>query len=262
MHSDLYFELKLAVMAIFCILLMLVCSEVGFVAGKKARAKVDEVMRERITIFESAVLGVLGLLLGFTMSMAVARFDLRRQLVMEEANAIDTTWHRSQILPAPGNQEFTGILRKYVDQRIHYAAEKDDNRLPGEREAAERLQDELWSRATGFAMTDQRSVPAGLLMQSLNQMIDMEAARWTAFVTHVPESVMFGNLALALLSITMIGYGFGLVGRRHMFSTVMLAISISGVLMVITDLDRPREGFIKISQQPMIDVQKLINKSH
>jgi hypothetical protein len=262
MHSDLYFELKLAVMAIFCILLMLVCSEVGFVAGKKARTKVDEVMRERITIFESAVLGVLGLLLGFTMSMAVARFDLRRQLVMEEANAIDTAWHRSQILPAPENQEFAGILRKYVDQRLLNAAEKDDNRLPEKREAAERLQDELWSRATGFAMTDQRSVPAGLLMESLNQMIDMEAARWAAFATHVPESVMLGNLVLALLSITMIGYGFGLIGKRHMFSTVMLAISISGVLMVITDLDRPREGFIKISQQPMIDVQKLINKSH
>jgi hypothetical protein len=262
MHSDLYFELKLAVMAVFCILLMLVCSEVGFIAGKKARTKVDQVMRERITIFESAVLGVLGLLLGFTMSMAVARFDLRRQLVMDEANAIDTTWHRSQILPAPGNQEFAGMLRKYVDQRMVYATEKDDNRLPEEREAAERFQDELWSRATEFAMTDQRSVPAGLLMQSLNQMIDLEAARWTAFVTHVPESVMLGNMVLALLSITMIGYGFGLIGKRHMFSTVMLAISISGVLMVITDLDRPREGFIKISQQPMIDVQKLINKSH
>jgi hypothetical protein len=261
MHSDLYFELKLAVMAIFCILLMLVCSEVGFLAGKKARPRVDEVMRERVTIFESAVLGVLGLLLGFTMSMAVARFDLRRQLVMDEANAIDTTWHRSQILPAPGNQEFANVLRKYVDQRVLYAAEKDDRRLPEERETGERLQDELWSRATAFAMADQRSVPAGLLMQSLNQMIDLEAARWTAFVTHVPQSVMLGNLFLALLSITMIGYGFGLIGKRHMFSTVMLAISISGVLMVITDLDRPREGFIKISQQPMIDVQKLINKS-
>src|SRR6202020_321593 len=120
MHSDLYFELKLAVMAIFCVLLMLVCSEVGFLAGKKARATIDEAMRERVTIFESAVLGVLGLLMGFTMAMAVARFDLRRQLVVDEANAIDATWHRSQILPAPGNQEFAGILRKYVDQRVLY----------------------------------------------------------------------------------------------------------------------------------------------
>jgi hypothetical protein len=93
-------------------------------------------------------------------------------------------------------------------------------------------------------------------------MIDLEASRWTAFVAHVPESVMYGNLVLALLSITLLGYGFGLIGKRHMFSTVLLAVAISGVLMVITDLDRPREGFIKVSQQPMIDVEKLLDKSH
>ena len=262
MHSDFYFEFKLVVVAIVCVLLMLACSEAGFRVGNRARPSVDEVMRERITIFESAILGVLGLLMGFTMAMAVARFDVRRQLVMDEANAIDTTWLRSKMLPAPGNTEFAGILREYVDARLLYASEMDDNRLPAEREEGERLQHELWSRASAFAMSDQRSVPAGLLLQSLNQMIDLEAARWTAFMAHVPESVMYGNLALALLSITLLGYGFGLIGRRHMFSTVLLAIAISGVLMVIADLDRPREGFIKISQQPMIDLEKLIDKSH
>jgi hypothetical protein len=262
MHSDLYFEFKLAVIAIFCILLMLVCSEVGFIAGKKARTKVDEVMRERITIFESAILGVLGLLMGFTMAMAVARFDLRRQLVVDESNAIGTAWLRSQILPAPGNREFAKMLRDYVDSRLRFAAEKDPRQLIEEREEGAQLQGELWSRATGFAMGDQRSVPAGLLLQSLNQMIDLEAARWTAFEARVPPTVMYGNFLLALLSITLLGYGFGLIGRRHVFSTVLLAIALSGVLMVITDLDEPREGFIKISQQPMIDVGKSIDKSH
>ena len=87
-------------------------------------------------------------------------------------------------------------------------------------------------------------------------MIDLEATRWASFWSHVPQSVICVNVLIAMLAATLLGYGFGLIGRWHMISTLMLAVSISSVLAVIVDLDRPWQGYIRVSQQPMIDLQK------
>jgi hypothetical protein len=250
------FELPIWLLYLLCLLFMLASSEVGFLAGRRASKKFDEAMRSRITIFESAILGVLGLLMGFTMSMAVTRFDLRRLLVVQEANAIGTTWLRSKMMPAPEGAEFAGLLREYVVVRLRYVPALDLDRLPELRAQGKRLQSELWLRASESALRDQRSVPAGLLLQSLNESIDLESARWAAFWGRVPQSVIYVNVLIAMLAAELLGYGFGLIGKRHMVSTVLLAVSISSVLAVIVDLDRPWQGFIKVSQQPMIDLQK------
>jgi hypothetical protein len=260
-NRDFSFHLPIWLLCLLCLLLMLAFSEAGFRAGRRSRTQCDEAMRSRITIFESAILGVLGLLMGFTISMAVVRFDLRRQLVVAEANAIGTTWLRSKTMPAPDNAEFAGLLREYVNVRLRYVPPMDLDHMHELREEGRRLQDELWLRATGFALRDQRSVPAGLLLQSLNQSIDLEASRWAAFWARVPQSVIFMNLLIALLGATLLGYDFGLIGKRHMLSMVMLAIAISGVLTVIIDLDRPWQGLILVSQQPMIDLQKQLANS-
>ena len=118
------------------------------------------------------------------------------------------------------------------------------------------IQFALWSHATAFAAQDPRSVPAGLLLQTSNQMIDLEATRWATFWSHIPQSIIYVNVLIAMLVATLLGYGFGLIGRRHLISTLMLAVSISSVLVVIVDLDRPWQGYIRVSQQPMIDLQK------
>jgi uncharacterized membrane protein len=256
----LFFEVPIWLMSLIGLLFMLACSEIGFRAGYRARTRLDEAVRSRNTIFESAILGVLGLLMGFTMSMAVTRFELRRQLVVDEANAIGTTWLRSKMMPSPDNAEFAGLLRQYVDARMSYFEKQKLDQMPGLRAQGARLQSQLWSLASGFAVKD-RSVNASLLLQSLNQSIDLEATRWAAFWGHVPQSVIFLNTLIAMLAAALLGYGFGLIGKRHMVSIVLLAVSISGVLSVIIDLDRPWQGFITVSQQPMVDLQKQLASS-
>lgn len=255
MDRYLFFDLPIETLGITCLVLMLGCSEAGFRIGSLARERVDEAMRSRITIFEGAMLGVLGLQIAFTMSMGAARFDARRQLVVEEANAIGTTWLRSQVMPEPENAEFAGLLRQYVDARVQFTHVRNLKELPEQRAITARLQDQLWSRATGFATRDPRSVPAGLLLQTSNQMIDLEATRWASFWSHIPDSVFCANVLIAALAAMLLGYGFGVIGRRNMISTLMLALSISSVLTVIVDLDRPWQGYIKVSQQPMLDLQ-------
>ncbi len=93
-------------------------------------------------------------------------------------------------------------------------------------------------------------------MQSLNEVIDLDAARWMAFQNHVPETVIYVIAVVGLLAAMVVGYAFGLGGPRQFFSICMLSLAITLVLMVIIDLDRPVEGLIRVSQQPMLDLQK------
>ncbi len=176
--------------------------------------------------------------------------------MLEEANAIGTSYLRTQLLTSPESTEIASLLRQYVDVRLQYSgAGADLEHLKAAKDRAGRLQNEFWSRGVVFAQKDPRSVTAGLLLQSLNQVIDLEAARWTAFVHHVPETVIYVDGVVALLAAILVGYGYGLGRQRHLFSMFILALSITAVLAVIVDLDRPRQGFIQVSQQPMIHLQ-------
>ena len=238
--------------------LMLAAIELGFRLGRKAEAITRAETRSQIAIVEAALLGVLALLLGFTMSMAVSRFEARKQLVLSEANAIGASYLRAQLLPAPEGTEIASLLRQYITVRVQYGTSGDELApLDDLHTQTVHLQTELWTRAAAYAQEDPNPVKAGLLLQSLGEAIDFETARWTAFQNHVPPSVIYVNAIVALLSAMLVGYAFGLDGRRDPFSMCVLVLAITLVLAVIVDLDRPRSGFIRANQQPMIDLQRL-----
>lgn len=238
--------------------LMLAAIELGFRLGRKAEASTGAQTKSQIAIVEAALLGILALLLGFTMSMAVSRFEARKQLVLSEANAIGTSYLRAQLLPAPEGTEIASLLRQYINVRVQYGTSGDDLApLDDLHTQTAHLQTELWTQAAAYAQKDPNQVKAGLLLQSLGEAIDLETARWTAFQNHVPPNVIYVNAIVALLSAMLVGYAFGLDGRRNPFSMCVLVLAITLVLAVIVDLDRPRSGFIRANQQPMIDLQRL-----
>ena len=235
--------------------LMLAATEAGFRLGRNSEASISAETRSQITTVGAALLGILALLLGFTMSMAVSRFEVRKQLVLDEANAIATSLLRAQLLPAPEGPEIASLLRQYVNVRIQYGTAGNDlARLESLKTQTAHLQKEFWTRAVTYAQQDPNEVKAGSLVHSLNEAIDLERARWMALQNHVPESVIYVNAVVGLLSIFLVGYTFGVNGRRNILSIFVLALSITLVLAVIIDLDRPRSGFIRGSQQPMIDL--------
>jgi hypothetical protein len=236
-------------------LLMLTATEVGFRLGRKSEARTPESVKSQIFTVEAGILGILALLLGFTISMAVSRFEIRKQLVLEEADAIGTARLRTQLLPPPAGPEIASLLSQYVNIRVQYGAAGNDlARLEDLNNQTARFHTELWSRATAYARQDPNPVTTGLLLQSLNEAIDLGEARWMAIKNHVPESVIYINAVVGLLSAMLVGYSFGVNGRRNIFSMFMLAVAITLVLAVIIDLDRPRAGYIRGSQQPMIDL--------
>src|SRR5215471_331087 len=159
--------------------LMVAASEIGYVWGAKAR--VDEKTQNVFPTVSAAILAVLGLLLGFTVSMAVGRYDARRLLVLEEANAIGTAYLRTQLLPEPERTELQDLIRHYLNVRLSYVEGGiDAERVRKARAESEQIQQQIWDRAAAFAQKDQRSVTAGLLLESLNNTIDLENSRWTA----------------------------------------------------------------------------------
>ena len=167
-------SMSLMVFVLFAVLLA-IASEAGFRLARKAEPRAAGKTTPQLGVIEGGVLALLGLLLGFTMSMAVARFEVRKQLVLEEANAIATSHLRTRLLPDPERTEIANLLREYVVLRLQYADVRDDlDRLQANREQTARLQHEFWTRAVAYGLKDPNPVKAGLLLQSLNQVIELE----------------------------------------------------------------------------------------
>jgi hypothetical protein len=253
---DFIYAIPVWLFALLFLALILTATEVGFRYGRRTSAGHDQAERSWISGVEGGILAVLGLLLAFTMNMAVDRFDTRRRLVVEEANAIGTSFWRAQLVPAPEGIQIANLLRNYLDTRLQFAAAGDDSAgIKAARVRAAGLQTELWSRASVFADKDPRSVTAGLLLQSLNQTFDLEAARWAAFNAHVPTRVIRVDALVAVIGALLVGYNLGLAGRRQVFTLALFTVCITLVLAVILDLDQARKGLIQESQQPLMDLQ-------
>lgn len=242
------------------IALLLVAAEVGFRAGRRQGQRAPD-KEPHVGALQGALLGLLALLLGFSFAMAQARYDARRALVVEEANAIGTAYLRAQLLPGPAAPEAADALRRYVDVRLTHLGERVDE--PALREAivkTEQLHDYLWTRAAKAARQDPSPI-ASLFVASLNEVIDLHARRLAAFRNHVPEAVFLLLYCVAAVAMAVTGYAAGLGGHRGFWPTVTTAVLIAVVIVVVMDLDRPRRGLITVSQQSMVDLRDSLNRA-
>ena len=262
MNGELLYGINGAIFSLVLFVILTVTIRLGCHFGLRKQAGINDAGRSQFASIQGAVLGLLALLLGFTFAMTVSRFDARKQLVLEEANAIGTAFLRAQLLPEPNRSEIAGLLRRYVDVRLlFYEAGIDEKKLRETNDQSERIQRQLWSQATAVAKLDKRAVTTGLFIQTLNEVIDLHAKRITAMQNHVPESIILLLCLVAILSLGLTGYGCGLAGQRHVIVTTTMAILIVAVIYLIIDLDRPRRGLIKVSQKSMIDLRESINKA-
>jgi hypothetical protein len=208
----------------------------------------------------ASILGLLGFMLAFTFGLAANRFEARRQAVLEEANAIGTTYLRARLLPEPQRAEIASLLREYVDVRIRGVTE---NHVLSALARSEELQEKLWSKAIDASKNkDSNSVLTGLFLQSLNETIDVHAKRvQVAMRSRIPLSIWGVLFGLATLGMAAVGYQSGLAATRRSPALLAMVLAFSSVLYLIADLDRPQEGFLVVSQQALIDVQKSMQAS-
>lgn len=237
----------------------LLAAETGCRFGRRFRAAGDDHVKTHVGALQGALLGLLALLLGFTLAMAVSRYDTRKDLVIAESNAIGTAYLRTRLLGEPYRAEAANLLRAYVDARLaFYNAGNDAGRLEAANTETARLQQKLWAVAVAAATQEPRSIPAGLFVQSLNELIDLHEKRLRALENRVPEVVFYLLFAVAAAGIGFIGYGSGLNGRRYFKSTALVSLLIVLVIVVIVDLDRPRRGLITVSQNSMLQLKKSV----
>jgi hypothetical protein len=204
----------------------------------------------------ASILGLLALVLGFTFSLAASRFDARRMAVLEEANAIGTTYLRARLLPDPERSEIARLLREYVDTRLRGVQQNEPQEAI---ERSEAIHEQLWAQAKSVADKDPHSIITGVFIQSLNELIDLHAKRILVGIrSRIPLVIWGGLFALAMLGMAAVGYLCGLSTTRRSPAMPGLVLAFSVVLAIIADLDRGQEGLLNISQQAMIDVQRSI----
>ncbi|MGB9369893.1 MAG: hypothetical protein WCE79_28190 [Xanthobacteraceae bacterium] len=212
-----------------------------------------------IGTLESAIVGLLALIIGFTFAMALSRFEARRDAVVQEANAIGTTALRARLLPEPHRTESLKLLREYVKIRID--AFQSGHSLAELKTTVDRsngIQESLWQQAMALSAKDKEVVPTGLFVQSLNQMIDSQGVRLAALRNRIPSIVLVVLYALAAAAGGFVGYASAIDPRLTRLPVVIMGLLISLVLYLIIDLDRPNNGFITNNQQAMIDVAESI----
>jgi hypothetical protein len=234
-----------------------VALEAGFRLGRWRYAHAAQEKEGPIGTMVGSILALLAFMLAFTYSLAGARFDARRQTVLDEANAIGTTYLRARLLPEPQRTEVARLLRQYVDARLPDG--RQGMTAPAIADAvarSEQLHEALWSQAVAAAERNPTPI-TGLFVLSLNEMIDLHARRvLVGRRSRIPLVIWIGLFLLAILSIASMGYQAGLSAMRRSPAMLGLILAFAGVLLLIADLDRPTEGSLTTSQEAMVDLQR------
>jgi hypothetical protein len=217
----------------------------GIFLGRRVR-HLSDTLKEPFGTLQAALLGVVGLILAFGLSLAVTRYENRRDAVVDEANTIGTTFLRAQTLPEPMRSQSLAILKDYAGQAVNLT-----NYIPGsapELAAIDRedeLQRRLWAlNGRALALEPVQSGPR-LYEETLNEMIDAQATRVAGLANRVPNAVLFLEVVGAALALGLLGAYLAIVGRG-VLAVSLAAVLVTGLLFVICDLDRPTRGPIQV----------------
>ena len=240
----------LSIFLVGVVLVFLAC-EIGWRLGRRRES---QGVGGNVAALEQSLLGVVALMIGFSFLMALTRFEMRRESVLNEANAIGTTALRARLLPEPYRTESLKLLREYVQMRVDYIPSgKSMVELPAAVNRSNQIQEGLWQQVKALSAKDNNVVPTGLYIQTLNDMIDNQGKRLSALRNQIPEEVLISLFAVAAISCGFAGYASRLDPLRTRLPAAITAALVCAVIFIILDLDAPSTGLIKIDQQSMID---------
>ena len=231
-------------LSVCLLVLLMLTAEGGFRLARLTGANVDDERREQIAASRDALGILLSLMLAFTLAMALPRFDLRKQLVMEEANAIGTTNLRAGMLPEPQRSQVRALLQEYARARYAYT-----DTSPGQPEFASAiqrsnaLQTSLWEKAEEVARQNPTPVTS-MFVASLNETIDLSEKRLSALENRIPLTIWWMLALIAVL--TSLTFGCG-QRRRFWLIAIISLLMIAIVMGLVAGLDSPRSGFLRVN---------------
>ena len=248
-----FFNLSTGALALLLFGAVVGTTALGVFIGRRLR-HMSETLSESFAVLQGALLGVVGLVLAFGLSLAVERYEDRRAAVVDDANKIGTTYLRAQTLEEPMRTDSIEALRAYVQTSIRLT-----DVIPGsdEQDAAvadgQELQRELWGLAGESLDGSPDASAPRLYVETLNEMIDQQTVRVAGLSNRVPNAVLALEVFGAALALGLLGAYLSLLGRG-VTSVFLAAILVSMLLFVTCDLDRPTRGLIKVPDTPLVDL--------
>lgn len=231
--------------------------ELGHRIGKRRQRLDPHEDRDGLNAVQGAIFALFGLLVAFTFSGAASRFDSRRELINEEANAIGTAYLRLDLLPPTSQPSLREKFRNYVDSRLAIY-----DRLPDASAATQalaessRIQRQIWTEAvTSTRLPDAHPDAAKLLLPALNQMIDITATRTMAARIHPPHVIFYLLFVLALCCSLLAGYVMSVNQRRNWLHIVGFVVIVVAACYTILDIEYPRHGFIRVNAYDQVLVE-------
>jgi hypothetical protein len=254
-----FFQMSTVVLTVVLVLIIGGSATIGTMIGRALRARLAP-GRESVGVVQATLLGLIGLLLAFGLTMAVGRYDNRRALVVQEANDIGTTFLRAQLLAEPSRTTSLGLLTQYGDLAVDLA-----NQVPGsapfDADASEMgdLQRRLWSVAGDAVRADPVGTAPRLYVETLNAMIDSHTDRVTSLRNRVPGTVLLLQVSVSAVAIGVLALYLALLGRGLMTSLVA-AMVVTLILLISFDLDRPHRGFITVPDSALVAAREAMNE--
>ncbi|EUB73884.1 Protein of unknown function DUF4239 [Pseudomonas sp. GM41(2012)] len=244
------------VVAIFCVVL-----ELAFRLGRHHRTHSNDSTRSHLTVLQTALLGLLALLLGFNFAMATSRFEARKTLIQDEVTVIGSTYLRAKLLPSDLRGKMSTMLKDYVSARIEFMrAGTDEKLLEAASESSRMIEDQLWNLAAAAEAQGEATAAMNLVIQSLTDVYNVNEKRRAEQDDHVPATVINLLFVVAIGALGFIAYSYGLGHRRRHGSTAIFAILIAMVFTITLDLDQPRSGFIRVGEESMLRLQEDLNR--
>jgi hypothetical protein len=238
---------------VICFVVLWLSANFGAFIGQRVRPLKDG-ERDNFAVIQAAILTMLGLLIGFAFSMAVSRYDQRKNYEEAEANAIGTEYVRADLLPATDRAKVRDLLRSYLDQRVLYYEARDDRELQGINASTAQLQAELWSTVQARAAVQPTPIMA-LAVSGMNDVLNSQGYTQFAWWNRIPGAAWGLMIAIAIFCNMLIGYGVRT--GRYLFLVLPLAVSIS--FFLIADIDSPRRGLIRVLPQNLASLSQSLH---
>ena len=220
--------------------------------GTRTRRRLEQEVREDFGVILAATLTLLGLIIGFTFSMATNRYDQRKNLEEAEANAIGTEYVRADLLPAGDAAKVRALIKNYLDQRILFYVTREGPELRQVDTRTAQLQNELWSAILGPALAQPTPVMA-LAVAGMNDMLNSQSYTQAAWWNRIPVAAWGLMASIAIFANLLLGYGArNAKAERGLHLVLPLVVSVS--FFLIADIDSPRRGVILVNPQNLMSL--------
>jgi hypothetical protein len=234
---------------VFSLVVLWLSANVGGFIGQKVRPLRDE-EREAFGLVQAGILTLLGLLIGFTFSMAVDRYDQRKNYEEAEANAIGTEYVRADLLPAADAARARDLLRKYLDQRILFYNTRDEVQLEQINAATAQLESQLWTTVRAPAGAQPTAVMA-LAVSGMNDVLNSQGYTQAAWWNRIPIAAWSLMMAIAIGCNLLIGFG---ARRKGELLLLVLPLAVAISFFLIADIESPRRGLIRVQPQNLVSL--------